>query len=85
LHIGFWITVCWLVFYFGDDERFKHAGLSLGSGRVISKWGIGQLYEHRLFEVPASYGSKVRFFRNLSYDEAFGNFMRFAEHSGMIL
>jgi hypothetical protein len=72
-----------LIFYFGDDERFKHAGLHLTNGRVHSKWGIGHLYQHGLFEVPESYGNKVRFFRMFSYDEAFGYFMRFAEDQGM--
>lgn len=74
-----------LVFYFGDDGRFKHAGLSLANGRVVSKWGIGYLYQHGLFEVPDSYGDKVRFFRKLAYDEAFGYFLHFGEYSGIAL
>jgi hypothetical protein len=74
-----------LVFYFDDDGRFKHAGLCLTNGRLVSKWGIGHLYEHGLFEVPESYGTKVRFFRKFSSEEAFEHFLRFAEHSGMIL
>jgi hypothetical protein len=73
-----------LVFYFSDDGRFKHAGLCQTKGRVMSKWGIGHLYEHGVFEVPDSYGDKVRLFRNLSYEEAFGHFMRFAEDNGMV-
>ena len=28
-----------IVVYFGDDGRFKHAGLSIANGRVLSKWG----------------------------------------------
>lgn len=72
-----------LVFYFGDDEQFKHAGLSRTNGRLMSKWGIGHLYEHGVFEVPESYGTKVRFFRKLSYDLAFGHFMRFAQENAL--
>jgi hypothetical protein len=68
-----------IVFYFSDDGRFKHAARMLGNGRVVSKWGIGHLYEHEIFEVPESYGSTVRFFRGLSYEEAFEYFVRFAE------
>jgi hypothetical protein len=68
-----------IVFYFSVDGRFKHAGRMLADGRIVSKWGIGHLYEHGIFEVPESYGNAVRFFRGLSYDEAFENFMRFAE------
>ncbi len=73
-----------LVLYFSDDGRFKHAGLCRGNGQVVSKWGIGHLYQHGLFEVPESYGDKVRFFRKLSYDEAFGHFSRFAEENGIV-
>jgi hypothetical protein len=73
-----------LVFYFNNEGRFKHAGLCRTDGRVMSKWGIGHLYEHGVFEVPDSYGDKLRFFRKLSYDEAFGHFMRFAEDNGMV-
>lgn len=72
-----------IVFYFNDNGRFKHAGLFAANGRVLSKWGIGHLYEHGLFEVPESYGTSVRFFRRLSYEEAFDHFLRFAEKSGM--
>ena len=73
-----------LVFYFGGEGRFKHAGLYRGRGQVVSKWGIGHLYQHGLFEVPESYGNNVRFFRNLSYDEGFGHFIRFAEERGKV-
>ena len=73
-----------LVFYFSDDGRFKHAGLCRGNGQVMSKWGIGHLYQHGLFEVPESYGDKVRFFRKLSYDEAFGYFSCFAIENGVV-
>jgi hypothetical protein len=67
------------VFYFNDAGRFKHAGRMLGDGRVISKLGIGHLYEREVFEVPESYGNTVRFFGGLSYEEAFEHFLRFAE------
>jgi hypothetical protein len=40
-----------LIFYFNDQDQVKHAGLSLGNGRVESKWGLGQLFDHELFDV----------------------------------
>src|SRR5580704_11552849 len=43
-----------LALYFDADGRFKHAGVSTGSTSIISKWGIGHLYEHGLLEVPDS-------------------------------
>jgi hypothetical protein len=72
-----------IVLYFGPDGRFKHAGLATGNGRVISKLGIGHLYEHELLEVPESYGSEVRFLRGLPYRVAFGHFRCFAEENGI--
>lgn len=72
-----------IVLYFNEDGRFKHAGLIGANGRVVSKWGIGHLYQHELFEVPESYGTTVRFFRGLSYDYAFDHFLQFAEENGM--
>lgn len=55
----------------------------LASGRVLSKWGTGHLYEHVVFEVPESYGIAVRFFRGLSYEQGFEHFVQFAEEKRM--
>jgi len=74
-----------LVFYFDDEDQFRHAGLMIGGRRVRSKWGTGHLVEHELFEVPESYGTTLRFFKKPSYDEAYGAFRRFAEECGMLL
>jgi hypothetical protein len=71
-----------IALYFGEAGRFKHAGRMLENGRVVSKWGIGHLYEHEVLEVPESYGNILRFFRGLSYEEAFGHFLHFAEEKG---
>jgi len=74
-----------LLFYFDDEGRFTHAGLWVGNQRVVSKWGIGHLYEHGLFELPESYGTNVRFFKRLPYDKAYDLFKRFAQENGVIL
>jgi hypothetical protein len=50
-----------LVFYFRDDA-WQHMGVVQESGRVQSMWGTFPVYEHDLWEVPARYGSEVRFF-----------------------
>ena len=71
-----------IALYFSEAGRFKHAGRTLEDGRIVSKWGIGHLYEHEVLEVPESYGNSVRFFRGLSYEEAFERFLRFAEEKG---
>ena len=71
------------VFYFDQDGRFMHAGLDRTNLRVTSKWGIGHLYEHELWDVPESYGTSVRFFKQLPYEEALDLFIQFAREKGM--
>jgi hypothetical protein len=73
------------IFYFDEDGQFKHAGLILGNERAQSKWGVGHLYDHELFDVPESYGSSARFFKNLPYDQALDCFVDFAKEKGMLL
>jgi len=73
-----------LVMYFKDGV-FKHVGLFQPGGRVLSKWGIGHLYDHALLEVPESYGSDVKYYRALSYEDAFYTFAEFAEENGVPL
>ena len=66
-----------LAMYFNDGV-FKHVGLIGGNDRLVSKWGIGNLYDHRTFEVPESYGSEVRYYRRLTVADAFQLFVAFA-------
>jgi hypothetical protein len=73
-----------LVIYFNGEGRFKHAGLICGMDRVVSKWGTGHLVRHGLLEVPESYGSTLRFFKKLTYEEAYAYFRRFAAENGML-
>ena len=56
----------------------KHVG-RCQSGRVVSKWGLGHLWRHRLFEVPLRYGSTVRFYRPLSRARSIEAFIEWAE------
>jgi hypothetical protein len=71
-----------LVFYF-RDRRFTHAGMLTDKGRVVSKWGTGQLYEHELYEVPDTYGDEVRYFASLSCESAFEYFTWYAAELGI--
>jgi hypothetical protein len=50
-----------LVVYYSDDE-IRHAGVVCGS-LVRSKWGDTEFWHHATFEVPAEYGSTVRYFQ----------------------
>jgi hypothetical protein len=50
-----------VVLYLEDDIPV-HAGI-VDEGRIQSKWGIGHLWEHDLWEVPRSYGDKTERYR----------------------
>lgn len=56
------------VYYVGG--KVEHVGVVQSSGRIVSKWGIGMLCEHEPFEVPSSYGSKIRYFVAIDPDTA---------------
>jgi hypothetical protein len=49
-----------LIVYF-TDGRPSHAGRHQ-DGRVRSKWGIGCLWEHDIWDVPSSYGDEYQLF-----------------------
>jgi hypothetical protein len=72
-----------LVWYFSDDGLFKHVGLLRDGQRVESKWGTLGLFSHAVMEVPESYGTIVRVFKQLSYDVAIDLFYDFAEENGI--
>jgi len=44
-----------LIFY-GKYPLFEHAGIKKGK-RVISKWGLGHIWEHDINDVPKKYGN----------------------------
>jgi hypothetical protein len=69
------------LFYFREG-KFKHAGLWRRNRRVLSKWGVGHLYDHGLFEVPMSYGTDISFYKRQSYKDVFELFRQFAEEEG---
>lgn len=71
-----------LVMYF-QNKSFKHIGLMLEKNRVLSKWGTGHLYDHLTWEVPISYGDKVRYFKKLAPAEGLDLFVSFAEFKGL--
>jgi hypothetical protein len=66
-----------LVIYL-NAGAIKHAGIVVGEDLVISKWGLMHLWLHGTFEIPASYGSEVRFFKRPSRRECVESFLSFA-------
>jgi hypothetical protein len=48
-----------VVLYMEGDRVTHSAVVSKTNKRLMSKWGSGRVYEHDLYEVPATYGDKV--------------------------
>ena len=50
---------------------------------MISKWGIGLLYDHQLAEVPIQYSDEVKFFRHPGPKASFDLFLLYAKYKGI--
>ena len=66
------------VIVYSDDQIIKHAGRMQGQ-MVVSKWGTAHLWRHRIYEVPITYGSDVRFFEAIQAAQSAQAFIRYAE------
>lgn len=52
-----------IILYY-DGDKLTHAAMVAVPNKLLrSKWGTGCIYEHALWEVPASYGSTVKIAR----------------------
>jgi hypothetical protein len=60
-----------------DGRKWMHAGITLGTQRIRSKWGTYAAFEHELSEVPANYGDVVRIYRLPSCLDAANLFFQF--------
>ena len=69
---------------YSHEGRFRHIGRVVGGGLVHSKWGIGNLYEHQPFEVPASYGIEIRVFDELETEDVLNAFYQYAQIKGVV-
>lgn len=69
------------IFYF-DDDRFRHVGKVLGGARILSKWGVGLLYDHSIWEVPSSYGQTIHYFDGADSAQGINLFIAYAESRG---
>lgn len=66
-----------------NNGQVKHIGRVMDNGRVQSKWGLGHLYEHAIFETPAAYGNAVCFFAPIERDIVLDAFFEFAKLHGV--
>lgn len=66
-----------IALYF-DGARITHSGVR--SGRAIeSKWGTAHRWRHGVFEVPWSYGTRVRYFRRPAAEDVLATYLAFAK------
>ena len=52
-----------------SGQKAEHVGIVKTTDRVVSKWGIGHVYEHGSWEVPSSYGSSLQYFTPITSDD----------------
>jgi len=71
-----------LALYF-NSGLWTHAGITSTSERLVSKWGGFPVYDHRLEEVPASYGDEVQFFEAPSEGIGLEWFLEYVRASGL--
>ena len=64
------------IVYFSDG-LIMHSGL-YSNGKVRSKWGLCHLWEHKINEVPNSYGQEFRFFRRVTRQVCITAFVGYA-------
>jgi len=72
------------IIYFHND-KFTHIGRVISNNRLQSKWGTGEIYQHDVWEVPISYGDKVRYFRGLDETSSRELFYDYARNEGFTL
>jgi hypothetical protein len=70
-----------IILYFREGSP-AHAGIIVGEGRVVSKWGIGNLYEHNVYEVPEKYGQEIRYYQPVTVHTALEHFLEYAAQHG---
>lgn len=72
-----------IILYFATG-KVAHGGLVSTNSRVVSKWGMGLLCKHEVFEIPATYGADVRYFQRPPYETVYDLFCQYAEDSGIV-
>ncbi len=66
-----------------ENDTWSHIGTLVDNGRVRSKWGTFPVYEHGLFELPATYGDQVIYMQPMAPDDAFRLFLEYAASKGV--
>ena len=56
---------------YSDGSKLTHAGIIASERLINSKWSNGPVLSHPLWEVPASYGSRVTYYQGMTSERAF--------------
>lgn len=62
--------------YFDNKSIATHIGL-YKNGRIVSKWGPFDIWEHKVEEVPLSYGNEAEYFGKLTYPTIYEYYLEF--------
>jgi len=60
-----------LIVYTDEHGNIQHLGIIKRSRpyiRVISKWGVLPVFEHRILDVPITYGSRVKYYKITDFE-----------------
>jgi hypothetical protein len=71
-----------LALYFSGKE-WQHVGVVSAPGRIVSQWGTFPVYDHLVLEVPARYGSDLRYFEMPKPADALCLFLEYAKTWGL--
>lgn len=67
---------------FEHRHEICHAGVINDSGLVVSKWGLGSMWQHELFELPSSYGKHASFYTAINSERMLNWFLKYARSRG---
>lgn len=67
-----------IVIYFQAGNPVHAGKFFRRENRAVSKWGIGHLWEHDLWEVPSVYGDRHEFFDSVEPEKVINEFEGFA-------
>jgi hypothetical protein len=70
-----------MVLYSDRRLGLRHAGL-VRENNVVSKWGLGHLWRHRLWEIPTSYGDSAQTYTASEPSQVIAALKEFAKVKG---
>lgn len=59
------------------EDKLTHIGVLSAERLIKSKWGMGHIFEHPIEQCPISYGNTVKFYKQITEDDALDHFYAF--------